>query len=64
MDDVELPGWTIELSERSAGVWRLQARHDTGRTFETVDHDVDRAFQRLKDYDADLIRARPDSAPA
>ncbi|HEV7175500.1 MAG TPA: hypothetical protein VGN29_08405 [Solirubrobacteraceae bacterium] len=36
VDEVELPGWTIELSERAAGVWRLRARHETRPTFETA----------------------------
>lgn len=36
VDEVELPGWTIELSERAPGVGRLRARHETRPTFETA----------------------------
>jgi hypothetical protein len=61
VSDLDLPGWTINLSERSPGVWRLEARDETGRSVETVVHDVDRAFQRLKDYDIGAGSASPDA---
>lgn len=59
MPDFELPGWAIEIDERSPGVWRFRARHASGPTFETADSNLDRAFQRLKDYDADLRETGP-----
>lgn len=61
---LDLPGWTIDLSERSAGVWRLEAIHETGRSFDVVDSDVDRAFQSLKDYDARTFGSPPDRRTA
>lgn len=51
MDEMELPGWSIEVTEQSPGVWRLAARHDNGWSFQTADSDIDRAFQQLKDFD-------------
>jgi hypothetical protein len=50
MELPELPDWTIELTEISAGVWRLQARHVSGVTFETPDSDPERALDRLREY--------------
>jgi hypothetical protein len=62
--DFELPGWTIKLSEQSPGVWRLEARHEAGPTFETSDGDTARAFDRLADYDAKLFSSGTRDSPA
>lgn len=61
MADPEIPGWEVDLSERSPGVWVLSARHVSGQTFEITDHDIDRAFERLNDFDAEKFGGPPNS---
>jgi len=37
----ELPGWTFEVHERSAGVFVVSGRDATGRNVERIGDDVD-----------------------
>jgi len=54
--DLQLPGWTIEVTERSPGVWRLMATHAMGPTFEAADANLNHAFEQLKDLDRRLSK--------
>jgi hypothetical protein len=47
--DDRAPGWTFHIEEASAGVWRLRAQDEEGRTIESTGVDPDAMKQDALD---------------
>jgi hypothetical protein len=45
----DLPGWTFEIQEVSAGVFRVRAVADTGRSIEMTGTDPDEVLKRCRE---------------
>jgi hypothetical protein len=56
MELPELPNWSVETEEVSAGVYRLSGTHSTGASFETKGTDIVMLVQQLEEYAEALDR--------
>jgi len=52
----DLPNWTLDIEERSAGVYKLRALHDLGASIELSGTDPDELIQRVRKDALELER--------
>lgn len=59
------PGWTLTVSEISAGVYRVEGRDLAGRSVSSTGEDPEKLLQYVREWlakKADSVSARPDPA--